>query len=116
MPRGVAFSTTVPGCRSPTPDRGSTPKPPKSPPSRNFPVYDTWDGLICAHPALIRLELPSKLSIFRAIYGMFEWKTSEDWTPGLFGGLGVDPQDVPNRLPDRDTRWSFAGTTFAEVG
>src|ERR1035437_2643470 len=57
--------------------------------TRNFPVYDAWDGLICVRPALIRVGLPSKLSVFRPNYGKFERKTSGNWVPGFFGGLGL---------------------------
>ena len=38
----------------------------------NFPVYDAWDGLICARPAQIWLGLASKLSVVRLIFGKFE--------------------------------------------
>jgi beta-barrel assembly-enhancing protease len=37
------------------------------------------------------LGLPSELSVFKPNYGKFERKTSGNWPPGIFGGLGVDP-------------------------
>lgn len=57
----------------------------------NFPVYDAWDGEICSRPAFIWFGFPSELSGFRLNYGKFERKTSGNWLPGIFGGLGVDP-------------------------
>jgi hypothetical protein len=52
--------------------------------TRSFPVYDAWDGLICARPALVWLRLLSKRSAFRADYGKLALETGGDLASRFF--------------------------------
>jgi hypothetical protein len=47
----------------------------------NLQVYNAWDGLICARPALIWLGLLSILSVLKPDYGKFERKLAETGCP-----------------------------------
>jgi hypothetical protein len=102
---------------------GCKPKPPKFPPSVNFPVFDAWQGSFEGrNPAADPNSAAGSFRFWAEVRKVGGRKTSEKSAHGNFGGLGLHPQsnrmrsEIRVRARGRGTKPNLDGPPDLGIG